>query len=767
VRNPAYRRHFRERLGFIPVLSNPTKNASVWLHAVSVGEVLSAIPLLRALREELPKVHLYLSVSTAAGRKIAEVETGGLVDVVFYLPIDYRSFLRRAFNRIRPGLLIVLETEIWPNLYSEMKQNNAPLVIVNGRISDRTWPRYSSLRWFFCPFVELPDLVLVQSRVDLDRYRELGVKQQKLQMEANLKYDALPRHGTLQLDTYHATPIWIAASTVGPNERGSLEYHTVDEDDLVLASFRELAPNFPALLLILAPRQPSRFDIVAEKLARSGLPFVRRSEVKSSPRSLPALTLPGILLLDTLGELTRCYALADAVFVGGSIAPRGGHNIIEPAAAGCAIAVGPNMQNFAAILDDFLADAAVLQFHSGPDLTPTIRKLLEAREEARELGHRARLVVERKQGVAARIIQKAVPLYYTSVPRQSHNLAARLTLKGLASLWIAGGVWKRHHYERKAQHAGSLRVPVISIGGITVGGSGKTPFTTYLAAQLGRRGYSPAILTRGYRRRSPAENLVLGPGAKLPAAWTGDEAQIFLRREVGAVGIGSNRFETGKILLEQRPETNVLLLDDGFQHALVRRNVDIVLIDGLDPFGRDEVVPLGRLREPLSALTRAHIFIVTRAESDHRFEAIRARLHSLNPNAPVFRTKLVTRNWRDFRSGRSLSDLPARRVAAFCGLGNPSGFWDTLSSLGLEIVFRWAFEDHHSYTPSELQRLAHQAYLHGAELLVTTEKDRINLPPLPLRALRGLDLAWLEIELELESQDSFFVILESKVRSSQ
>ena len=203
------------------------------------------------------------------------------------------------------------------------------------------------------------------------------------------------------------------------------------------------------------------------------------------------------------------------------------------------------------------------------------------------------------------------------------------------------------------------------------------------------------------------------------------------------------------------------------QYALVHRTVEIVLIDGLDPFGKDAVVPLGRLREPLSALTRAHIFIVTRAESDHRFAAIRARLHTITPNASVFRTKLVARNWRDFRSGRSLPDLPARRVAAFCGLGNPRGFWDTLSALGLEIVFRWAFEDHHSYTPSELQRLAHQAYLHGAELLVTTEKDQINLPPLPLQALRGLDLVWLEIELELENEESFFAILESKLRSAK
>jgi tetraacyldisaccharide 4'-kinase len=307
-------------------------------------------------------------------------------------------------------------------------------------------------------------------------------------------------------------------------------------------------------------------------------------------------------------------------------------------------------------------------------------------------------------------------------------------------------------------------VPVVSIGGITVGGSGKTPFTNYLAGRLSAHAYSPAILTRGYRRRSAAEILVLAPGAKVPAAYTGDEAQIFLRTGVAPVGIGANRYETAKILLAQFPATNLLLLDDAFQHARMKRGIDIVLLDGLDPFGQEEIVPLGRLREPLQCLSRAHAFVVTRAEAALRYEAICARLREYNPNAPVFRTRLLARHWCDYGTGECNQILPARRVAAFCGLGNPQNFWNTLESLGLDIVFRWTFADHHQYRHLELQRIAHQARVHGAEILVTTEKDRLNCPTHLDRAIAPLDLAWLEIDLEIEDEPRFLAFLDRELR---
>jgi tetraacyldisaccharide 4'-kinase len=207
----------------------------------------------------------------------------------------------------------------------------------------------------------------------------------------------------------------------------------------------------------------------------------------------------------------------------------------------------------------------------------------------------------------------------------------------------------------------------------------------------------------------------------------------------------------------------VILLDDGFQHAGLDRDFDIVVIDGLDPFGEDDLVPLGRLREPLSALRRAGAFIITRAENDLRFDFIQKRLRDYNPNAPAFRTRLVTRTWRDYRTGASMPALPGKRVVAFCGLGNPENFWATLRSNGLEVVFSWAFSDHHHYKPTELSSIAQKAKENGVEMLVTTEKDRINCPNHLESVLAPVNLYWLEIEFELENEAMFVELLNRKL----
>jgi tetraacyldisaccharide 4'-kinase len=266
-------------------------------------------------------------------------------------------------------------------------------------------------------------------------------------------------------------------------------------------------------------------------------------------------------------------------------------------------------------------------------------------------------------------------------------------------------------------------------------------------------------LTRGYRRNSNAGDLALSAGADVPASSTGDEAQIFLRTSGVPVGIGSNRYRVGQLVQSVFPNCDVFLLDDGLQHALLKRDVDIVLIDGLDPFGGEEVVPRGRLREPLEALRRASMFVVTRCDSDVRFRAIGERLRKLNGNAPVFRSRVRTLGWRDV-NGQVVGQLPGRSVAAFCGLGNPQSFWNTLESLGLETTLRKTFSDHHRYKPSELEQLVRQSELYSADCLVTTEKDWINLPPGSKRIPK---LFWLEIGFELENEAQFFSILETQL----
>jgi 3-deoxy-D-manno-octulosonic-acid transferase len=757
-----YACHFGERVGILPQRFSRTNSGCIWLHAVSAGEVASAIPLIEELKPDQPQIPIYLSTSTIAGREAAERRASSLVNGIFFCPLDYASCVRRTLRVIRPALLIIIETEIWPNLYAETTRSGARLAIVNGRISDRAWPRYSRLKAFFTCILQLPDAVYVQSRADYDRYHQLGVPASKLDVAANLKYDVSFFSSGTDIPTFGAGHIWVAASTAGPNESGSIVRHSIDEDEIVIQAFQALAAKFPRLLLILVPRQPLRFGVVAGKLESRGVRFVRRTATESNSRL--TLQLPGVLLLDTVGELPGTFPLADVVFVGGSLAPRGGHNILEPAAAGVPIVVGPHMENFQAIARDFLDSRAILQIQHEHELLPAIRGLLLDTAAAQDLGKRAREVVERHAGASRRVAGHLRPLYHSAFVKPARGLVARSILSPVALLWQSAAAVNRRRSERHAASLPPSPVPVVSIGGITVGGSGKTPFTNYLAARLRTHGYSPAILTRGYRRRSIAEALVLAPGAKVPPAFTGDEAQIFLRTGVAPVGIGVNRYDTAKLLVKQFPATDLLLLDDGFQHARMKRDVDILVLDGLDPFGQEDIIPLGRLREPLQCLSRADAFVVTRASASVRYQAICARLRQYNPAAPIFRTRLLARQWCDYGTGKCNQILPARRVAAFCGLGNPQNFWNTLESLGLDIVFRWTFADHHQYKHLELQRIAHQARVHGAEILVTTEKDRLNCPSHLDRAIAPLDLAWLEIDLEIENEPDFLAFLDRQLR---
>jgi 3-deoxy-D-manno-octulosonic-acid transferase len=757
--NRAYRANFTERLGFLPARFRQTASGCIWLHGVSAGEIATAVPLLRQFRIDEPRISIFVSTSTVAGRTAASHRLSGLADGVFYCPLDYASCVRRVLRTLKPSLVIILETEIWPNLYWETKRSCSALAIVNGRISAKSWPQYLSMKWFFGEVLRLPDVVFAQSTVDRDRYYRLGAPQSRLRLDGNLKYDACSSVPRTILPTFGASHVWIAASTVAPGESRHYK-HGIDEDDIVLDAFEKLGQEFPSLLLILAPRQPTRFEAVAKKLETRGLPHCRKSTLDSA--APPRLELPGVLLLDTIGELAGSFPLAHAVFVGGSIAPRGGHNILEPAAWGAPIVVGPHMENFEGIARDFVEAGVLVQIEDAGGLLPAVGKLLYDRPYALDLGKRARMLVEQKQGAAQRIAAHLWPLYWSATPITAYGWTVRLILGALAKLWVAGGRAKR---KRDLAHQRRLPFPVISIGGITIGGAGKTPITNYIARALRDRGYRPAILTRGYRRRTPAHAVILPAGADVSPTLTGDEAQIFLRSGICPVGIGSDRAETGQLLLQYH-DVNTFLLDDGFQHARLHRDVDLVVIDGLVPFGLRHTVPLGRLREPLDALKRADALLVTRADNDIRFRFICDELRKFNETAPVFRIFTRPRQWRLCLQRLTADNLPVKRVAAFCALGNPQGFWNTLAKMGLDVVFRWNFPDHHSYQPIELRRIASQATALGAEILVTTEKDRVNFPRNFASSIEPLEVAWLEIETVPENEAAFLNWLEARLPRS-
>jgi 3-deoxy-D-manno-octulosonic-acid transferase len=727
------------------------------LHAVSVGEVVSAAGLLQELRDTNPDLPLWVSVGTVAGRLIAEERLAGLATAIFYAPVDYAFAVRHVLRRIRPATVVILETEIWPVLYREAKHTGASLIIVNGRISDLAFPRYRRWRFFFRHILQLPDVIAVQSEQDRGRYIEIGAPEKRLHVIGNLKYDVALLHrdppkiiGDV-LQKLRPEITWIAASTMPPAQQGD-----VDEDEVVLRVFQELSKTHKKLLLILVPRRPERFSSAEQRLRTAGIPYLLRSANSIDP----ALALPCVVLLDSIGELASLFPLADIVFMGGTLARRGGHNILEPGVRGRAIVVGPHMENFAGIAAEFREHLAMLEIADATSLAPAIEKLISDPTLREDLGAGAVELALKQRGATARAVAMILEWRDLAIPWRNRAGVAEPLLWLLSKLWIAVTRWKQR---RDIVSARSLSTPVISIGGISMGGAGKTPMVEYLAERMRERRLQPAILTRGYRRKSIDESIVIKVGTKVPVEVTGDEAQIFVHSGYAHAGIGADRWRTGR-LVEEKLAPDVFILDDGFQHRRLQRDLDIVLIDTLNPFAGRAVFPSGGLREPLSSLARADAFVITRATPGREYRGIRNQLRDVNQAAPIFRASVAPLYWINERT-RAPGHPPEGAVAAFCGLANPASFWQTLKTIGIDPAFTWAFDDHHSYQWKELQRLAAQARIHGANVLLTTEKDAMNLPEHAADVLMSasVDLYWLKIGIQIDDEPSLMRLIESSL----
>jgi len=635
--------------------------------------VVSADGLLQELRDRHPNLPLWVSVGIVAGRVIAEERLAGLANAIFYAPIDYAFAVRSVLRRIRPAIVVILETEIWPVLYREVKHTGAALVIVNGRISDRAFPRYRRWRFFFRNILQLPDAFSVQTEQDRARYIEIGALEEKVRVIGNLKYDvAQLRHEPPKLiedvlERLRPEITWIAASTMPPADSAD-----VDEDEVVVDTFQELSKTHQKLLLILVPRRPERFSSAEQRLRAAGVPYLLRSTNSIDP----ALALPCVVLLDSIGELASLFPLADIVFMGGTLARRGGHNILEPAVRGRAIIVGPHMENFYTIAAEFHARLAVLEIANSDALLPAMEKLIRDPKLREDLGAGAAELAAMHRGTTTKAVAMILEWRDIAIPWRNPAGPAEPVLWLLSKLWIAGNRWKQRHDTACTRH---LNTPVISIGGIGMGGAGKTPMVEYLAERMRERRLQPAILTRGYRRKSIEESIVIRAGLKVPVAVTGDEAQIFVHSGYAHAGIGADRWCTGR-LVEEKFAPDVFILDDGFQHLRLRRDLDIVLIDALNPFSGGEVFPLGGLREPLSALARADAFVITRSSPEREYRGIRNRLRTLNASAPVFRASVAPLYWINERT-RAPGHPPEGPVAAFCGLANPASFWQSLRTI--------------------------------------------------------------------------------------
>jgi 3-deoxy-D-manno-octulosonic-acid transferase len=388
-RHGKYRAGLRERLGRVPRrLVYGSTQATIWIHAVSVGEVVAIIGLVAELRRRHQQLRIVVSTTTDTGQKLARKEFGE--ENVIYFPMDFEFAIRPYLRVLRPQLLVLAETEFWPNFLRLAKLSGARLAVVNGRISDRSFPRYRRFRFLLRRVLQNIDLFLAQTEEDAGRLRDIGAAPNRVQVAGNLKFDAPVPPEPLVVTSLRqalretkADPVLVCGSTVEGEER------------ILLQAFANVLASYPRAVMILAPRHPERFKEVAQLLRQLGIQFWQRS--LWSGESLAG----GVLLVDTIGELAALYALAGIAFVGGSLVPRGGHNIIEAARHGVAIVVGPHTENFRDIVGLFKSHDAV-RIVSPAELPLVFMELISNEKSRAALGQRAADTLHSQTGVTQR-----------------------------------------------------------------------------------------------------------------------------------------------------------------------------------------------------------------------------------------------------------------------------------------------------------------------------------------------------------------------------
>jgi 3-deoxy-D-manno-octulosonic-acid transferase len=390
---PYYFIRFRKYMPTVPdrlgLLKLPQLSSSIWIHAVSVGEVKATEGLVEQLRRNFPGKPVVVSTSTPAGQELAR-KRPDIIDHTFYFPIDLPFCVGRALRRVDPQMVIIAETEIWPNFLRACRYRRVRVVMINGRISDRSYSRYMLVRrWLSRVFADYT-VIGMQSEMDRERIQAIGADPRKVTVFGNLKYDlpvsARPLDAALAVSLRNLQPLWIAASTLP------------GEEEMVLDAFAALRSSRPELKLMIAPRHADRFNSVEEIIKRRGFACNRRSHL-SRNGSAP------VLLLDTIGELAAAFEYAAVVFMGGSLVAKGGHNVLEPARFKNPIVFGPHMENFRDMAALFLKGKAAIQIQSASELSPTIEKLLSNSQFASELGRNAQAIVEQNTGATDRVLR--------------------------------------------------------------------------------------------------------------------------------------------------------------------------------------------------------------------------------------------------------------------------------------------------------------------------------------------------------------------------
>ncbi|MBI1976825.1 MAG: 3-deoxy-D-manno-octulosonic acid transferase [Candidatus Omnitrophica bacterium] len=383
----------KERLGKLSQekLNLLVGKSPIWIQAVSVGEVGAVRSLIGMLRKEKPEIPIVLTTTTPKGLEIAKrLESEGVI--ARYFPLDIRWMMRRFIDQIHPRLFIMVETEFWPNCLAELSRQKIPMVVVNGRISDRSFPRYRMFSGWVKSILAPVSFFLVQTQEDQMRFKQIGVPEEKIQNAGNLKFDAVGIHDKKLpepvVQSFRQGPVWVAASTHEPEEKELFQ------------TYQKVKEKIPSLSWVIAPRHVERVPSLVDWFSRRGVIPVRWSRWRHEGSGQD--WKGGILLVDTVGELNAFYAIANAVLVGGSFIPHGGQNPLEPAAAGKPVLFGPHVFNFREITRQLLAEGGAIQCRDVSKVAEHLTPLLQNPSQAKTIGEKAQAVVEKNRGATER-----------------------------------------------------------------------------------------------------------------------------------------------------------------------------------------------------------------------------------------------------------------------------------------------------------------------------------------------------------------------------
>ena len=787
IRERGFIERIRQSLGFFPedALEKVAKKNCIWVHAASVGEIVAASPLIKEFRNEFPKSPILVSVVTTSGYEMANRIIKD-ADSIIYFPLDLPFLAARVVRRVTPRVFMPVETELWPNFLRECRRMRIPVMMINGRISDKSVKRYRYLYSLKDEMIGTIQKFAMQSPIDAEYIIRLGADPNLVIVTGNTKYDQtytdvgaeektqlLKEMGLTQNDG-----IFLAGST----HRG--------EEDYVLHAFRGIREKLPNAKLVIAPRELLRTREVLMICRRAGFSVARRTELLEHPSEGH-----DIVVLDTIGELGKVYSIGDVIYVGGSLIAHGGHNILEPAAHGKAIIVGYNMVNFKEIHSLFTKRNAVVTVQNQDELQEAAVRLFADAEERERMERETLAIINENKGAARRSavllhellnrveqvrlasgqikstdkVENFQTFFYQIIHSDDvHGILVQLFLAvlytfsliygGLVNLRLAG--YKIGIFRRK-----KLDCYVISLGNITVGGTGKTPTAQRLAKEIQDLGYRVVILNRGYRAKWKGDVGVVSDGQTLHmnATDAGDEAFMLAKHLPGVpVLIGPERYQTGSYAIEHFG-AEVAILDDGYQHWMLERDMEILLIDAVNVFGNGYILPRGTLRESISHIDRADVCLLTKV--DQATEESREYIHRIiqeeNGHALVVESVHQPKGFVRFEEwagniaspGVDVAEMRGKRVMAVSAIGNPASFEQTLSNIGAVVIESLRFPDHHDYTVQEMLDVAAQALLLDAEAIVITEKDAVKVPAELLRERADFKIPIYVVSVEVMFRD--------------